>query len=130
MVVIVVSQVVCYGVLDVFFCFNGEDFKLVFVYINDELWIVWKEEEGVLVISNLLECFMFKIINEISLAVNIVLEGFYQLGDVFCIQCEVEGFCYIMYYFDCLDVLVCFIIKIIVDKIKYFFLFFNGNCVV
>lgn len=79
---------------------------LVFIYVNDVLWVVYKEEEGVFIISDLLECFMLCIVNEISLVVNMVLEGLYQFGDVFCIQCEVEGFCYIIWYFDCLDVLV------------------------
>lgn len=76
-VVTAVSQAVCYGALDAFFCFNGEDFKLVFVYINDEPWTAWKEEEGALVISNLLERFTLKIINEISPAANTALEGLY-----------------------------------------------------
>ncbi len=77
-VVTAVSQAVRHGASDAPLRLNGEDLKLVSVYINDEPWTAWKEEEGALVISNLPERFTLKIINEISPAANTALEGLYQ----------------------------------------------------
>ena len=91
-VVTAVSQAVRHGASDVPLRLNGEDLKLVSVYINDEPWTAWKEEEGALVISNLPERFTLKIVNEISPAANTALEGLYQSGDALCTQCEAEGF--------------------------------------
>eukprot|EP01083_Nonionella_stella_P202689 740274_1 len=104
-VVTAVSQAVRHGASDAPLRLNGEDLKLVSVHINDEPWTAWKEEEGVLVISNLPERFTLKIINEISPAANTALEGLYQSGDALCTQCEAEGFRHITYYLDHPDVL-------------------------
>lgn len=126
-VVTAVSQAVRHGASDVPLRLNGEDLKLVSVYINDEPWTAWKEEEGALVISNLPERFTLKIVNEISPAANTALEGLYQSGDALCTQCEAEGFRHITYYLDRPDVLARFTTKIIADKTKYPFLLSNGN---
>ena len=117
-VVTAVSQAVRHGASDVPLRLNGEDLKLVSVYINDEPWTAWKEEEGALVISNLPERFTLKIVNEISPAANTALEGLYQSGDALCTQCEAEGFRHITYYLDRPDVLARFTTKIIADKTK------------
>ncbi len=108
-----------HGASDVPLRLNGEDLKLVSVYINDEPWTARKEEEGALVISNLPERFTLKIVNEISPAANAALEGLYQSGDALCTQCEAEGFRHITYYLDRPDVLARFTTKIIADKTKY-----------
>ena len=126
-VVTAVSQAVRHGASDVPLRLNGEDLKLVSVYINDEPWTAWKEEEGALVISNLPERFTLKIVNEISPAANTALEGLYQSGDALCTQCEAEGFRHITYYLDRPDVLARFTTKIIADKTKYPFLLSNGT---
>ena len=115
-VVTAVSQAVRHGASDVPLRLNGEDLKLVSVYINDEPWTAWKEEEGALVISNLPERFTLKIVNEISPAANTALEGLYQSGDALCTQCEAEGFRHITYYLDQPGCAGAFTTKIIADK--------------
>lgn len=64
---------------------------------------------------------------EINLEVNIVFEGFYMLNGMYCIQCEVEGFCKIIYYFDCFDVMSVFIVWIEGGELVFLF---NGNLIV
>ncbi len=58
---------------------------------------------------------------------NTALEGLYQSGDMFCTQCEAEGFRRITWYLDRPDVMACFTTIITADKVKYPVLLSNGN---
>lgn len=79
---------------------------------------------------NVFDDFNFIIEMVINFEVNKVLEGLYLLNGVYCIQCEVEGFWCIIYYFDCFDVLVRFICMIIGDKVILLIMLVNGNFIV
>ncbi len=68
-----------------------------------------------------------KIENVINPAENKTLEGLYKSGDIFCTQCEPEGFRAITFYPDRPDVMTKFTTTIIADKSLYPVLLSNGN---
>ncbi len=58
---------------------------------------------------------------------NTSLEGLYKSGNMFCTQCEAEGFRKITYFMDRPDVMSKYTCKIIADKTRYPVLLSNGN---
>jgi aminopeptidase N len=58
---------------------------------------------------------------------NTALEGLYKSGDMFCTQCEAEGFRNITYYLDRPDVMSRYTTTIVANKEKYPVLLSNGN---
>jgi len=60
---------------------------------------------------------------------NTALEGLYRSGDLYCTQCEAEGFRRITYYPDRPDVMAVFTVRIEADKERFPVLLSNGNCV-
>ena len=58
---------------------------------------------------------------------NTALEGLYQSGDMFCTQCEAEGFRKITYYLDRPDVMSRFTTTVIADRDGFPVLLSNGN---
>jgi aminopeptidase N len=73
------------------------------------------------------EAFTLKIVNKIYPQKNTELEGLYKSGDIFCTQCEPEGFRRITPYLDRPDVMSIFTTTVIADKEKYPLLLSNGN---
>ncbi|MBA1433243.1 MAG: aminopeptidase N [Epsilonproteobacteria bacterium] len=78
-------------------------------------------------IFNVPESFTLKIVNKIYPHKNTELEGLYKSGDIFCTQCEPEGFRRITPYLDRPDVMSVFTTTVIADKEKYPVLLSNGN---
>ena len=60
---------------------------------------------------------------------NTELEGLYKSGQIFCTQCESEGFRKITYFIDRPDVMSLFSTKITADNGKYPIILSNGNLV-
>ncbi|MDG2277747.1 MAG: aminopeptidase N, partial [Pseudomonadales bacterium] len=60
---------------------------------------------------------------------NTALEGLYKSSQMYCTQCEAQGFRKITYYQDRPDVLACFTTTIIADSDRYPTLLSNGNLV-
>ncbi|WP_150304066.1 aminopeptidase N [Pseudomonas saliphila] len=58
---------------------------------------------------------------------NTALEGLYQSGEMFCTQCEAEGFRKITYYLDRPDVMSRFTTTVIADRDGFPVLLSNGN---
>ena len=58
---------------------------------------------------------------------NTELEGLYKSGQIFCTQCESEGFRKITYFIDRPDVMSLFSTKITADNGKYPIILSNGN---
>jgi len=58
---------------------------------------------------------------------NTSLEGLYKSRNMFCTQCEAEGFRKITYYLDRPDVMAEFTTTIVADKSRYPVLLSNGN---
>jgi len=66
-------------------------------------------------------------VTEIKPHENTSLEGLYRSSDMYCTQCEAEGFRKITYYLDRPDVMSEFSTKIVADKTQYPVLLSNGN---
>ena len=60
---------------------------------------------------------------------NKAFEGLYKSNDMYCTQCEAEGFRKITYYPDRPDVLTCFTTTITADASRYPVLLSNGNLI-
>ena len=58
---------------------------------------------------------------------NTMLEGLYKSGDMFCTQCEAEGFRHITWFADRPDVMSTYETTIVADKSSYPVLLSNGN---
>lgn len=58
---------------------------------------------------------------------NSALEGLYKSGDMYCTQCEAEGFRKITWYLDRPDVMSSFTTTIVANKDRYPVLLSNGN---
>jgi len=58
---------------------------------------------------------------------NTALEGLYRSGDLYCTQCEAEGFRRITYYPDRPDVMAIFTVRIEADRERFPVLLANGN---
>lgn len=83
--------------------------------------------EEQLIIANLPAEFSLQIVTLINPGANTALEGLYLADDVFCTQCEAEGFRRIMYFPDRPDVLTVYTTHIIADQQQYPYLLANGN---
>ncbi|MEJ2373497.1 MAG: M1 family aminopeptidase, partial [Sulfurimonas sp.] len=84
-------------------------------------------DEESLTISNVPDQFTLEIRNKIYPHKNTELEGLYKSGDIFCTQCEPEGFRRITPYLDRPDVMSVFTTTVIANKEKYPILLSNGN---
>ena len=71
--------------------------------------------------------FVVEITTRISPKANTALEGLYLSNDMFCTQCEAEGFRKITYFPDRPDIMARFSTTIIADKTRYPVLLSNGN---
>ena len=80
-----------------------------------------------LTLKSVAKSFELKIVNKIYPHKNTQLEGLYKSGDIFCTQCEPEGFRRITPYLDRPDVMSIFTTTVIADKEKYPLLLSNGN---
>lgn len=108
---------------------NGETLKLISVRLDGKS--LSKEQftvtDETLIIENLPERFTLEIINENYPQQNTALSGLYRSNDMFCTQCESQGFRRITYYLDRPDVMAVFTITVVADKTKYPVLLSNGN---
>ncbi|MGD9639296.1 MAG: aminopeptidase N [Alphaproteobacteria bacterium] len=108
---------------------DGDELDFVSVAINGrklnpEEYLV--DEKGLTILNPPAE-FTMTVENNIHPVKNTKLEGLYMAGDVFCTQCEPEGFRRITYYPDRPDVLAKFTTLVKGDKDKLPVLMSNGN---
>jgi aminopeptidase N len=108
---------------------NGENMKLISLSINSESLSSdsYEVSGDTLRINSSLKEFTLEIAVEIEPHHNKSLEGLYQSGDIFCTQCEPEGFRKITYFTDRSDVMSIFTTRVEADKGKYPVLLSNGN---
>ncbi|WP_343313921.1 aminopeptidase N [Brucella sp. BE17] len=71
--------------------------------------------------------FTLEIVTEVNPTTNRQLSGLYRSSDVYCSQCEAEGFRRITYYYDRPDVLSVYTVRIDADKEAAPVLLSNGN---
>jgi aminopeptidase N len=109
----------------------GEKQKLQWIKINDrplttEQYIVDEEK---LTLADLPSKFVLEVQSIIKPQDNTALMGLYQSSNMFCTQCEPEGFRNITYFLDRPDVLSSYTTTIIADKKQYPTLLSNGNLI-
>ena len=71
--------------------------------------------------------FDLEVVTEINPLANTALEGLYLASELFCTQCEAQGFRKITYYPDRPDVMAVFTTTLMADKARYPVLLSNGN---
>ncbi len=87
----------------------------------------WSVDANHLRISKLPDTFELQISNRIRPQDNTALEGLYYSDELFCTQCEAEGFRKITYYLDRPDVMAVFSTRIEADAQRCPILLSNGN---
>ncbi|WP_413290801.1 aminopeptidase N [Bdellovibrio sp. HCB337] len=108
---------------------DGTDLELVSVSINNEKlnpsqYTVTAES---LEIAHVPESFELRIETRLYPQNNTSLEGLYKSRDIFCTQCEAQGFRKITYFLDRPDVMTKYSVTIEADKKKYPVLLSNGD---
>lgn len=115
---------------------HGQLLQLEKLLINDQAlqakqYLVDEEGLTVLDLPGLLGAdfdeFRFECHTRIEPQNNTALEGLYKSKNMFCTQCEAEGFRRITYYLDRPDVMSKFTTTVAADKAKYPILLSNGN---
>jgi len=122
-------NVVRVGAPDAPLMLNGEQLKLVSIALDGKPLSPsnYKVDAETLTIAKPPAKFALEIVTEIAPAANTALEGLYVSKDIFCTQCEAEGFRRITYFLDRPDVLAVYTTRIEADKAKYPMLLSNGN---
>ncbi|HEX3943418.1 MAG TPA: aminopeptidase N [Rhizomicrobium sp.] len=110
---------------------NGEQLKLLALRVDGEdvPQDRYRTDAETLTIDKVPDEFVLDVFTEIAPAANTSLEGLYVSKDIFCTQCEAEGFRRITYYLDRPDNLAVFTTRIEAGKAKYPVLLSNGNLV-
>ncbi len=108
---------------------QGEEMELLSVKIDGRQLPPGKYSvtEHTLTLEGLPDQCTLEIENSIDPAANKALEGLYKSGNLFCTQCEPEGFRRITYFLDRSDVMARFTTTLVADKAKYPTLLSNGN---
>ncbi|MDQ6999339.1 MAG: aminopeptidase N [Mariprofundus sp.] len=78
-------------------------------------------------IQNVPDSFELEVSTRLNPEANTALEGLYRSGDIYCTQCEAQGFRRITYYPDRPDVMATFSVRILADKQTNPVLLSNGN---
>ncbi len=89
----------------------------------------FKATPAELIINDPPKRFILKTIVQIYPQKNTELSGLYKSGNLYCTQCEAEGFRAITYFLDRPDVLTTYTVTIHADKTKCPVLLSNGNLV-
>lgn len=110
---------------------NGADQTLLEIKVNTQLLDAsqYERSHDTLMIFNVPEFAQIEILVEIEPKKNTALSGLYQSRDIFCTQCEAEGFRRILFFLDRPDILSRYTTTIIADQKKYPVLLSNGNCI-
>ncbi|RMG38006.1 MAG: aminopeptidase N [Gammaproteobacteria bacterium] len=87
----------------------------------------YRREAGGLRLPSVPDAFELETEVVIAPETNTALEGLYRSGDMFCTQCEAEGFRKITYYLDRPDVMAVFDVRIEADRERFPVLLSNGN---
>jgi len=107
----------------------GLDTKSIAIDDRELLSNEYGIDDDALTIHGVPESFELKTVVEIRPQDNTSLEGLYKSGDMFCTQCEAEGFRHITWYADRPDVMSKYETTIVADKASYPILLSNGNAI-
>ncbi|MCU7796303.1 MAG: aminopeptidase N [Candidatus Thiodiazotropha sp. (ex Myrtea spinifera)] len=109
---------------------DGEGLTLMELSLDDRQLQAdaYRFESATLTIPDVPERFSLLTRVEIRPQENTALEGLYQSGNMYCTQCEAEGFRRITFFPDRPDIMSGFTTSITADKARYPVLLSNGNC--
>ena len=116
-------------VRDQSFCCNGRNLALLSIslYGNSLTSDEYEVDKENLIVKGVPDEFVIKIETKIYPHKNTALEGLYKSGDMYCTQCEAQGFRRITYFPDRPDIMSRYTTKIIADCDLYPVLLSNGN---
>ncbi len=107
----------------------GDELELIGILLNDKP--LTKEEyrlvQGDLIIPHCPDAFILTIETRIYPQDNTKLSGLYRSQQMFCTQCEAQGFRRMTFFLDRPDVLATYTTRISADKARYPILLSNGN---
>ena len=108
---------------------NGDELTLVSIHVNDKpLKDTEYHLDGAdLIIKTLADALIVTVVTRITPQDNTTLSGLYRSNDLFCTQCEAEGFRRITFFPDRPDVLAIYTTRITAEKARYPVLLSNGN---
>ncbi|MBS9781866.1 MAG: aminopeptidase N, partial [Gammaproteobacteria bacterium] len=107
----------------------GEDLQLLNLAIDGKPYDNYDASETLLTVKQVPETFTLTTQVIIHPEKNTLLEGLYRSNDIFCTQCEAEGFRHITYFLDRPDVMTTYRVRIEADRNRYPTLLSNGNFV-
>ncbi|STX52788.1 aminopeptidase [Legionella busanensis] len=109
----------------------GDELELISIALNNEPLTDkdYSHKNDDLLLNDCPEQFTLTIVTRIYPQKNSKLSGLYRSNQLFCTQCEAEGFRRITFYPDRPDVLSTFTTRITADKEKYPILLSNGNLI-
>lgn len=109
----------------------GDELELMSLTLNGMLLEpnAYRLEGSDLVIEECPDELRLEIITRIKPQENTKLSGLYRSNQLFCTQCEAEGFRRITYFLDRPDVLAKYTTRITADKKRYPILLSNGNLI-
>ncbi|KTC87990.1 aminopeptidase N [Legionella drozanskii] len=109
----------------------GDELELISITMNDKQLSKndYHLEKDDLIIGNCPDNFTLEVVTRIRPQDNTQLSGLYRSQQLFCTQCEAEGFRRITFYLDRPDVLATYTTRIAADKTKYPILLSNGNLI-
>jgi aminopeptidase N len=112
-------------------CLYGEELELIRIEMNDSPLSkdAYRLDDKALWIDNCPDEFRLTIVTRIRPQDNTQLSGLYRSKQLFCTQCEAEGFRRITYFPDRPDVLTTFSTRISANKQQYPVLLSNGNLI-
>jgi aminopeptidase N len=85
------------------------------------------DDPGLLRLARTPETFELEIVTRLDPDANTALEGLYRSGDIYCTQCEAQGFRKITPFPDRPDVMTIYSCTILADKTRFPVLLSNGN---
>ncbi|MCB1735494.1 MAG: aminopeptidase N [Gammaproteobacteria bacterium] len=108
---------------------DGQDMELVSLVLDGERVHIdnYRLGEESLLIHEVPDDFELEVVTRIRPQDNTNLEGLYRSNDLYCTQCEAEGFRKITYYPDRPDVMARFRTRIEADGSRFPVLLSNGN---
>ncbi|QDP71246.1 aminopeptidase N [Legionella israelensis] len=109
----------------------GDELELLGIKMNDQVLKPehYELKEDDLYIHDCPDQFHLEVVTQIYPQENTKLEGLYRSNQLFCTQCEAEGFRRITFFPDRPDVLTTYNTRICADKKKYPVLLSNGNLI-
>ncbi len=107
----------------------GDELELISIHLNDQLLDkkAYRLEGGDLIITDCPDSVNLTVVTRIRPQENTKLSGLYRSHQLFCTQCEAQGFRRMTFFLDRPDVLATYTTRISADKARYPVLLSNGN---